>query len=286
MAQPLLPLRITEIMYQPTGGDPYQFLELQNFGSTTLDLTGCAVNGISFTFPVGFTIGPGAVIVLASGQNPAAFAARYPGVSVAAYFTGKLAKNGERIALEDALGRAVFAVNYSTTNGWPVPSGGRSIEIIDPTGDPDDPANWRLSASANGTPGTISVAPPPGCVLINEVMALNTGALTNGGTYPDWIELVNNGTNTRESGRLEPERRRQRGQVSSFPVGRSFPPAGSWWFFATRRPTRRVCIPVLRSAVRASGFFCLMRRPTAPTRFRSGSRCRTCRWGGWGGIGS
>ena len=27
-------------------------------------------------------------------------------------------------------------------------------------------------------------------------MALNTGALTNGGTYPDWIELVNNGTNT------------------------------------------------------------------------------------------
>ena len=91
-------------MYQPNGGDPYQFLELQNFGSTTLDLTGCGVNGISFTFPVGFTIGPGAVIVLASAQNPAAFAARYPGVSVAAYFTGKLAKNGERIALEDAAG--------------------------------------------------------------------------------------------------------------------------------------------------------------------------------------
>ena len=122
MAQPLLPLRITEIMYQPTGGDPYQFLELQNFGSTTLDLTGCSVSGIAFIFPVGFTIAPGAVIVLASGQNPAAFAARYPGVSVAAYFTGKLAASGERIAIEDALGRAVFAVNYSTINGWPVPS--------------------------------------------------------------------------------------------------------------------------------------------------------------------
>ena len=79
MAQPLLPLRITEIMYQPTGGDTYQFLELQNFGSTTLDLTGCSVSGIAFIFPVGFTIAPGAVIVLASGQNPAAFAARYPG---------------------------------------------------------------------------------------------------------------------------------------------------------------------------------------------------------------
>ena len=76
------------------------------------------------------------------------------------------------------------------------PSGGRSIEINDPTGDPDDPANWRLSASANGTPGTIAALPPPGSVLINEVMALNASALTNGGTYPDWIELVNTGTNT------------------------------------------------------------------------------------------
>jgi hypothetical protein len=200
VAQPLLPLRITEIMYQPTGGETYQFLELQNFGSTTLDLTGCNVSGISFIFPVGFTIAPGAVIVLASAQNPTAFAARYPGVTVAAYFTGKLAKSGERIAVEDALGAAVVAVNYSTTNGWPVPSGGRSIEIIDPAGDPDDPANWRLSDSAIGTPGTISVVPPPGPVLINEVMALNASTLTNAGTTPDWIELVNTGTNTASLG--------------------------------------------------------------------------------------
>ncbi len=195
VAQPLLPLRITEIMYQPTGGDPYQFLELQNFGSTTLDLTGCSVSGIAFIFPVGLTIAPGAVMVLASGQNPAAFAARYPGVTVAAYFTGKLAASGERIAIEDALGRAVVAVNYSTLDGWPVPSGGRSIEINDPAGDPDDPANWRLSASATGTPGTIAALPPPGSVLINEVMALNVSALINGGTYPDWVELVNTGAN-------------------------------------------------------------------------------------------
>jgi hypothetical protein len=196
VAQPLLPLRITEIMYQPTGGQTYQFLELQNFGPTTLDLSGCSVSGIAFTFPVGFTIAPGAVIVLASGLNPAAFAARYPGVSVAAYFTGKLAKTGERIVVKDALGRGVVAINYSNTNGWPVPVGGRSIEIIDPAGNPDDPANWRLSASATGTPGTISVVPPLGPVLINEVMALNASTLTNAGTTPDWIELVNTGAST------------------------------------------------------------------------------------------
>ncbi len=193
VAQPLLPLRITEIMYQPSGGQAYQFLELQNFGPTTLDLSGCSVSGISFSFPVGFTVAPGAVVVLASAENPAAFAARYPGVAVAAYFSGKLAKSGERIAVEDAQGRAVFAVNYSTTNGWPVPTGGRSIEINDPSGDPDDPANWRLSASLNGTPGVISVPPAPNAVQINEVLAINAGVVTNGGAYPSWIELANNG---------------------------------------------------------------------------------------------
>ena len=194
VAQPLLPVRITEIMYLPTGGQAYQFLELQNFGPTTLDLSGYSVSGISFIFPFGSTVAPGTVIVLASGLDPAAFAQRYPGVHVAAYFEGKLSKTGERVAVEDGLGRAVAAVNYSTTNGWPVPRDGRSIEIIDPNGNPDDPANWRLSASNIGTPGTIPANPPPGAILINEVMALNSGALTNGGAFPPWIELVNDGS--------------------------------------------------------------------------------------------
>ena len=32
------PLRITEIMYNPIGGDVYEFLELQNTGTTAVDL--------------------------------------------------------------------------------------------------------------------------------------------------------------------------------------------------------------------------------------------------------
>lgn len=190
----LLPLRITEIMYLPVGGETYQYLELKNFGPTTLDLTGWSISGISFAFPVGSTIAPGAVIVIASGVNPAAFTARYPGVNVAAWFSGKLAQTGERIAIKDALGRTVFAVNYSNTTGWPVPPTGYSIEINDPAGDPDDPANWRLSAAINGTPGTISSVPPLAGVRLNEVMALNSTTLTNGGTTPDWLEIVNTGT--------------------------------------------------------------------------------------------
>ena len=143
-----MPLRITEIMYDPTGGDTYPFLELKNFGPAALDLTGWYISGISFAFPVGFTIAPGEVIVLASGVNPAAFAARYPTLNVAAWFSGKLAQAGERIAIKDASDRTVFAVNFSTTGGWPVPPVGYSLEIDDPAGDPDDPANWRPLSTA------------------------------------------------------------------------------------------------------------------------------------------
>jgi hypothetical protein len=196
VAQPLLPLRITEIMYQPVGGETYQYVELKNFGSTTLDLTGWSINGISFAFPVGFTIAAGEVIVIASSLNPAAFAARYPGLNVAAWFNGKLAGTGERIAIIDNLGRTIFAVNYSNTGGWPVPSTGFSLELNDPAGDPDDPANWRLSATVNGTPGIISTVPPLGAIRFNEVMALNSTTLTNAGTTPDWLEIVNTGATT------------------------------------------------------------------------------------------
>jgi hypothetical protein len=195
VAQLLLPLRITEIMYRPVGGDAYQYLELQNLGPTTLDLTGWSISGISFIFPAGFTIAPGAVIVLASALNPAAFAARYPGLNVAAWFSGKLAKYGERIAVLDAQGRTIVAVNYSTTNGWPAGSDGFSIEINDKSGDPDDPANWRLSASINGTPGTVGPVPTQGPVLLNEVMAFGILATTNMESSPGFIELVNTGTN-------------------------------------------------------------------------------------------
>lgn len=191
VAQPLLPLRITELMYKPLGGDSYEFLELQNLGGIALNLGGCSFAGISFTFPVGFTLGPHAVIVLANDMNPALFAARYPGLAVAGYYSDKLSNSGERIELKDLAGRTILSVDYMTLNGWPAATNGCSLEIIDPAGDPDDPANWQLSAPINGTPGTVVCTPTPVAVTINEILARNTGALNNGGTFPAWIELAN-----------------------------------------------------------------------------------------------
>src|SRR2546426_5646954 len=54
-----VPLRITEIMYNPVGGGLYEFLELQNIGSATLDLSGMTLEGVAFTFIDGTTLAPG-----------------------------------------------------------------------------------------------------------------------------------------------------------------------------------------------------------------------------------
>src|SRR5207237_4503544 len=83
----------------------------------------------------------------------------------------------------------------SIAGPWPSAANGTgaSLEIIDPNGDANDPANWRASSAVNGTPGLANSTPPPPAILLNEVMADNVTAVTNGGLYPDWVELYNPG---------------------------------------------------------------------------------------------
>lgn len=189
-----LPLRITEIHYHPLGGDAFEFVEIQNVGALPLDLGGFTFQGISAAIAEGTRLAPGALLVFASAANPNAFLAQYPGVTVAGWFDGTLANAGERIALLDRAGQTITAVHYDDEGGWPgSPDGmGPSLEIIDPRGDPNSPANWRASVAAHGTPGLPPAAPPaPGAVVLNEIMADNLSTLTNGGLLPDWVELHN-----------------------------------------------------------------------------------------------
>ncbi|MHC4740619.1 MAG: lamin tail domain-containing protein [Planctomycetota bacterium] len=189
-------LRITELMYHPleTGNpdDPNEeYIELQNVGPTPINL-----NLVKFTNGVDFTFGD---IELAAGEyvvvvkNTAAFSAQYPAFSgvIAGQYSGSLNNGGERIELEDALGRSIL--NFRFRDGWrSITDGlGHSLTIIDPT-NPDPNSwgrenSWRASVYAGGSPGydDNGILPNPGDIVINEILAHSHGA------EPDWIELHN-----------------------------------------------------------------------------------------------
>jgi hypothetical protein len=192
VAELVSPLRITEIMYNPVGGDAYEFLEIKNTGNLAVDLDNYYFEGITYAFAPGTSIGPGATLVLANNASPTAFAARYPGVVVAGYYGGSLANGGERIAIKNPAGVTMVSVSYRDSGGWPTAAdgGGASLELIDVAGSSGDPANWQASA-ANGSPGQANSLPAIRPVVLNEVAAENLTAVNNGGTYPDWVELFN-----------------------------------------------------------------------------------------------
>jgi hypothetical protein len=149
-------LRLTEIMYNPVGGDDYEFVELQNLGHQELDLANVSLEeGIRFTFPPNAPpLAPGGMAVLVS--NPASFAERYPDVEIRGAYEGHLSNKGEKIILSNAEGQVLVEVEYDDDNGWPLSADGRgdSLILIDETGTPNDPKSWRASPNLNGSPGT------------------------------------------------------------------------------------------------------------------------------------
>jgi hypothetical protein len=71
-------------------------------------------------------------------------------------YSGKLDNSGERITLLGPLGETIEDFTYDDESPWPLAADGNgsSLEIIDPLGDPADPASWRASYFADGSPGT------------------------------------------------------------------------------------------------------------------------------------
>jgi len=183
-------LRITEIMYHPP--DPNdEFIELKNIGGTNINLNLAKfTDGVDFTFP-SITVGIGGYVVVV--RNQAKFNARYPGFggTIAGEYSGAVNNAGERIELQDALGRTIL--NFRFKDGWyPITDGDDfSLNIIDATN--PDPNSWEYaeywqpSSVVGGTPcaGDTGHVASPGDIVINEVM-------THTNSYPnDWIELHN-----------------------------------------------------------------------------------------------
>ncbi len=177
-------LALTEIMYRPPALAPFgssdlEFLELKNYGTNALDLTGCGfTDGFTFNFTNGTLLGPGQFFVLARSGIP--FNAKYPGVTADGFFTGQLANDGETITLSQQAaggppyGPTILSLTYGTTAPWPVTPDGHGFSLVPLLPGtfqaPDDGAKWRASTFSGGSPGADDPAPFIAPVVVNEVL--------------------------------------------------------------------------------------------------------------------
>jgi hypothetical protein len=170
-------LRISELLYAPAdpsagelnidpnlSGSDFEFIELINIGTTTLNLGGVQfVEGVSMTFAAGVMITPGQRVVVVSNQ--AAFELRNGiGLPVVGEFDGNLSNGGEQLQIIDEMGENVLEFTYED-DWYPLADGaGYSLVILDPAATPvtdfDQAANWRVSQSIGGSPGTASSGMP------------------------------------------------------------------------------------------------------------------------------
>jgi hypothetical protein len=146
-------LVITKIMYNPNTtadfpvSNDQEFVEIQNTGSETIDLTGVYFSGTGFVyqFPAYSEILPNSRKVLAS--NSAVFMAKY-GISASGQFTRNLSNNGEKLVLADGFGNVIDSVRYSNLPPWPDADGnGYYLDLIDPLSDNSIGSNWAASTN-------------------------------------------------------------------------------------------------------------------------------------------
>jgi hypothetical protein len=136
--------------------DDFEFIEIHNTHPTkSINLMNMSLaGGLAFTFGSA-SLGPGQYALVV--EDVAAFDARYgTGHSILGQWSGGLSNSGETIELRDALGKLIMAVSYTDAAPWSRAADGTgpTLELINPTADVSDPANWRASYYAGGTPGS------------------------------------------------------------------------------------------------------------------------------------
>ncbi|MFP6631615.1 MAG: lamin tail domain-containing protein [Planctomycetota bacterium] len=164
-------LHISELMYHPPGGQEFEFIELENSGELTIDLSGLAfTNGIEFSFQDGEVLPPGERYLLVADE--AVFQEAFPDAPVRGEFGDSLSNGGEKLTLKDGEGLTLVSVDYDDDGFWPISADGygRSLVLADLEGDPDRPLTWRPSAEIYGSPGRANGAAGVPAVWINEVV--------------------------------------------------------------------------------------------------------------------
>lgn len=146
-------VRITEIMYDPSGDGSKEFIEFYNGSDTSVTMSGWSTFGVDYVFPSGTSLAPSSYIVIA--RNKAALQASHPGARIIGQYAGKLKGSGELIRLSNSSGSTISQVSYSYGGAWPSAprNGGPSLSLIRPQANETLAACWGSSTASGGSPG-------------------------------------------------------------------------------------------------------------------------------------
>ena len=141
-------LELVEVSIQGTAfaEDTEEWIELVNKSGQTVDLSGWQLDdAVSHIFAAGTTIGAGQYIVVA--RDAVALAAKYPSITIAGEYNGKLSNSDERIQLLDASKNIADEVHYYDSGRWNdlADGSGSSLELRDPDADNSKAEAWDAS---------------------------------------------------------------------------------------------------------------------------------------------
>lgn len=152
--------------------DIHEFVEIQNTGTSAVDLGGWKLSGsVDYTFPTGTIIAAGGFKVIAG--NPSRIQTVYSLTGVLGSWTGKLPNSGGNIMLSNSSNTPVDSVSYSSSFPWAQSANalgaqdrftglssssfqykGRSLQRVSSSASSGDPANWLASPTTGPTPGS------------------------------------------------------------------------------------------------------------------------------------
>lgn len=158
-------LVVSQIDYNPVGGNSREFLELMNISAQNLDLTGVHVRiAVDYDFAANTVLPPGGRIQIAGDLT--GFAARFAGVPslrVVGPYLGNLSNSGERIVVVSDTQGSIRDFPYDNNVPWPPEADGLGyrLVLIAPQTNPNhaNPFNWRGSATTGIAPGASDAIP-------------------------------------------------------------------------------------------------------------------------------
>jgi hypothetical protein len=161
-------IALTELMYQPAGGNNFEFVELYNYGDEPVRLHDLEFNRGIFKELSGELefLAPGEYAVVPNDLET--FGVRYDvsEILIADEYDATLSNNTERVILAGPVGEPIVDFVYQSDWHTLTAGNGHSLVLIDPNTpaeDYGDAASWRPSLEPNGSPGREDAPPrPPG----------------------------------------------------------------------------------------------------------------------------